>query len=161
MVRITHPEGHQLPFSESYVSCLKSEFSARPFTTGIWLASLSTDKLEELRAYSKAILEEEQAEHAIHVLDDIAQLAILIASIEGGFQIENSPEDVFNTIGGILLSSTIELMSRKKLIEFDHPLSALPSIELSIRITEQGLKQFGNEKDKYFLAIFKLGQIKQ
>jgi hypothetical protein len=137
-VRVKHPDGRAMPFSESLLNYLKNHRFRSGFTVGDWLMSLSSDELQRL-----AFLAEEWmlVGHRDMHLDMVLCARIAYEAESGGDSHVEDEENFYGIICNFCILVSTVLLSRIGLIELESKLSIQPSARIIVKITELGMQQ--------------------
>lgn len=136
-VKITHPDGVQMPLSESLLAILAGRKGNRkPFFSGQWLATLSDKMLGQLITQLQA-LNDGADDNPGH--DDAVSATIYLIGAEAGSTELKIPEkQLLVSIQLLLVASRLEGFRRRGWILIHSPLSINPDGGVHMNITPLG-----------------------
>ena len=123
-------------FSESLARYLLGrQDKSRPFFIGSWLSTLSDYKLEALRALAERWATDDES----HELDDFVGVVVTAQAVERHNGTLGESELV-ELLQRFALVAHVESFRRSGWLELEAPLSLSLERDLSIRVTEAGMK---------------------
>lgn len=137
-VRISHPHGLDMRFSESVTKFLITRSNkGKPFRAGQWVTTLSDDVIAHLEQLAEAFLHD----GADVYLDDIVQASILAVAAETGkHSVTVSPELLYEWVGALGFIVALERMKRDELIELDVDVGISTIREAKVTLTDRGMQ---------------------
>lgn len=137
-VRISHPNGLEMRFSESVTKFLmQRQDKSAPFRALQWVATLSDDVIAQLGKLAEAFLHD----GADVYLDDVVQASILIVVGETGKQnVTVSPELIYEWIVALGYITALERMKRSEFVILNGEIGITTLRNATVTLTDRGMK---------------------
>lgn len=137
-VRISHPNGLEMRFSESVTKFLmQRQDKTVPFRALQWVATLSDDVIAQLGKLTEAFLHD----GADVYLDDVAQASILMVVGETGKQnVTVSPELIYEWIAALRYITALEGMKRSGLVILNEEIGITTIRNATVTLTDRGIR---------------------
>lgn len=137
-VRVTHPSGHPMPFSENLLAFLHVRVRGRSFKIGEWLSALDADSLHQLASIAERFY--------LYGQDEDINPDLLFCS-KVGFEAETDLqffeldiEQSLDVIKTFCLAISLEEIQRHGWLEIYDDLSIQPQSSVKYGITEEGMR---------------------
>ena len=137
-VRISHPNGLEMRFSESVTKFLmQRRDKSVPFRALQWVATLSNDVVAQLGKLTEAFLHD----GADVYLDDVVQASILLVVGETGKQdVTVSPELIYEWVVALGYITALERMKRSGLVILNGEIGITTIRNATVTLTDRGMK---------------------